>query len=361
MLTDLLSLVLKINIPTFAHYFFKTMQNIEAFKELISLPKRIVITTHVKPDADALGSSLGLSGILLKLGHQVSIITPTKYPDFLNWMEGNADIIVFIGNENKSAYLVENADIIFCLDFSSLSRIENLGNLVKISKAKKVLIDHHLDPEDFADFVLWSTEAAATAELVFDLIGLISEKDKITKGIAEALYAGIMTDTGNFKHSNTTPKIFRTVAELIEFGANNTKVSNAIYDSSSLNRLKLLGFSLSERLYVIESSKTAFIVLSKEDQDNFKYQIGDTEGFVNYGLSIKGVNMAAIFIEKKNKVKMSFRSIGEFSVNKLARDNFNGGGHKNAAGGISEDTLEATVEKFKHLVNKYANQLNYEL
>jgi len=339
---------------------FSIMQNLEAFKELISLPRRIVITTHVKPDADALGSSLGLSGILLKLGHQVTVITPTEYPDFLNWMEGNADVIVFTDNEDKSAYLVENADIIFCLDFSSLNRIEKLGDLVKVSEAKKVLIDHHLEPENFADFMLWSTEAAATAELVFELIELIAEKDKITKGIAEALYAGIMTDTGNFRHSNTTPKVFRTVAELIEYGANNTKVSNAIYDSNSLDRLRLLGYALSERLVVIEASNTAYIVLSKEDQDKFKYQTGDTEGLVNYGLSIKGINMAAIFIEKDNKVKMSFRSIGEFSVSKLARNNFSGGGHKNAAGGISEDSLKATVEKFKHLVNKHTNELNYE-
>ncbi len=341
-------------------FALRIMKNLEAFKELISLPRRIVITTHVKPDADALGSSLGLSGLLLKLGHQVTVITPTAYPEFLNWMEGNADVLVFTKNEEKSAYLVENADIIFCLDFSSLNRIEKLGDLVNNSDAKKVLIDHHQNPEDFADYVLWSTEAAATAELVYELIEMLGEKDKITKGIAEALYAGIMTDTGNFRHSNTTPKVFRTVAELIEIGANNTKVSNEIYDNNSLDRLRLLGFSLSEKLYVIEESKTAYIILSEADQDRFNYQSGDTEGLVNYGLSIKGVNMAAIFIEKDNKVKMSFRSIGQFSVSDLARDNFSGGGHKNAAGGISEDSLEATVEKFKHLVHKHTNELNYE-
>ena len=337
------------------------MRNIDEFKELISLPRRIVITTHVKPDADALGSSLGLAGLLLKLGHQVTVITPTEYPEFLYWMEGNSDVLIFnAGNQDKSAYLVENADIIFCLDFSNLDRIDELGELVKSAEGKKVLIDHHLNPDDFADFVLWSTEAAATAELVFDLIGLLGEKERVTKGIAEALYAGIMTDTGNFSHSNTTPKVFRTVAELIELGANNTKVSNEIYNNNSLNRLKLLGFSLSERLYVIEESNTAYIVLSEKDQENFEYQTGDTEGLVNYGLSIKGVNMAAIFIEKDDQVKISFRSIGDFSVSKLARDYFNGGGHKNAAGGMSEESLEATVVKFKHLVNKHSNELNYE-
>ena len=341
--------------------FLRAMQNLDEFKELISLPRRIVITTHVKPDADALGSSLGLSGLLLKLGHQVTVITPTEYPEFLDWMEGNSDVVVFnAGNQDKSSYLVENADIIFCLDFSSLDRIDELGELVKKAEGKKVLIDHHLNPEDFADFELWSTEAAATAELVFDLIEMIGEKDRVTKGIAEALYAGIMTDTGNFKHSNTTPKVFRTVAELIELGANNTRVSNEIYDSNSLNRLKLLGFSLSERLYVIEESNTAYIVLSEKDQENFEYQTGDTEGLVNYGLSIKGVNMAAIFIEKDHRIKMSFRSIGDFSVSSLARDYFSGGGHKNAAGGISEESLEATIEKFKHLVSKHTNELNYE-
>lgn len=337
------------------------MQNLAAFKELISLPKRIVITTHVKPDADALGSSLGLAGFLQKSGHQVTVITPTDYPEFLHWMDGNKDVLVYNeGNEEKSGYLVENADIVFCLDFSSLDRIEGLGELVRKSEAQKVLIDHHLEPEDFADFVLWSTEAAATAELVYDLIEMLEETEKITIGIAEALYAGLMTDTGNFRHPSTTPKVHHIVAELIELGADVSKVANLIYDNYSLQRLKLMGFALSERLQVIEEYNTAYFALSKEDQARFNYQTGDTEGLVNYGLSIKGINMAAFMRESDDKIKMSFRSIGNFSVKKFASEYFNGGGHKNAAGGVSCDSLEATVERFKQLVTKHSKELKHE-
>ena len=227
------------------------MQDLAALKEILALPKRIVITTHIKPDADALGSSLGLAGYLLKLGHQVSVITPTNYPEFLYWMEGNEHVVIFNeGNEEKSSYLVQNADVIFCLDFSSLHRIGQLGNFVRQSEAKKVLIDHHLDPEDFADFVLWSTEAAATSELVFDFIELLDDKERITRGMAEALYAGIMTDTGNFRHPSTSPRVHIIVAELMELGADVSRVSNLIYDNNSLDRIKLLGFALLERLYV---------------------------------------------------------------------------------------------------------------
>ena len=337
------------------------MQNLEAFKALISLPKRIVITTHVKPDADALGSSLGLAGFLQKSGHQVTVITPTDYPDFLAWMDGNKDVIVFTeDNQEKSAYLVENADIIFCLDFSSLDRIEELGDLVRQSEAVKVLIDHHLEPEDFAEYVLWSTEAAATAELVYDLIEMLNEKEKITIGIADALYAGLMTDTGNFRHPNTTPKVHHIVADLIELGADTSKVANLIYDNYSYQRLKLMGFALSERLYVLEEFKTAYFAISQEDLVEFDYQTGDTEGLVNYGLSIKGVNMAAFMRESDGKIKMSFRSIGDFSVKKLACEHFNGGGHKNAAGGVSYESLEDTVEKFKKLLPKYSKELKHE-
>jgi phosphoesterase RecJ-like protein len=337
------------------------MQNLAAFKELISLPKRIVITTHVKPDADALGSSLGLAGFLQKTGHQVTVITPTDYPEFLNWMDGNKDVLIFgEDTREKAGYLVDNADIVFCLDFSSLDRIEDLGQLVRESEAQKVLIDHHLEPEDFAEYVMWSTEAAATAELVYDLIEMLEEKEKITIGIAEALYAGLMTDTGNFRHPSTTPKVHHIVADLIELGADVSKVANLIYDNYSFQRLKLMGFILSERLEVIEEYNTAVFALSKEDQNKFNYQTGDTEGLVNYGISIKGINMAAFMRESDGKIKISFRSIGDFSVKKFASEYFNGGGHKNAAGGISCDSLEATVERFKQLLTKHSKDLKNE-
>ncbi|MEO9968109.1 MAG: bifunctional oligoribonuclease/PAP phosphatase NrnA [Reichenbachiella sp.] len=337
------------------------MQNIAAFKELLELPKRIVITTHIKPDADALGSSLGLAGYLLKQGHQVCVITPTDYPKFLNWMEGNDDVLIFDGNEEKSKYLVENADLIFCLDFSSLNRIGELGKLVAESDAEKVLIDHHLNPETFAKYVLWSTEAAATAELVYDLIEMLGDTETLTKGMAEALYAGLMTDTGSFKHPSTTPHVHNIVANLMELGADCSKVSHKIYDSNSLDRMRLLGFALYERLEIIEGSNVAYFYLTLEDKKRFKYQTGDTEGLVNYGLGIDGVNVSAIFIEDPDKVKISFRSYGDIPVNELSRKYFNGGGHKNAAGGASDDDLQTTINKFRELVQNQTKELNYEV
>lgn len=336
------------------------MQNLAALKEKLSLPKRIVITTHVKPDADALGSSLGLAGYLLKLGHQVCVITPTDYPEFLTWMEGNEDVLVFEDDKEKSSYLVDNADLIFCLDFSSLSRIGELGDMVSNSEAEIVLIDHHLNPETFAKYVLWSTEAAATAELIYDLIEMLGDVDKITKGIAEAMYAGLMTDTGNFKHPSTTPHVHNIVASLMELGADISKVSHLIYDQNSFDRMRLLGFALSERLQVIEGTNVAFFYLTSEDKKMFNYQTGDSEGLVNYGLSIKGVNVSAIFIEEDELVKISFRSFGDIQINELSRKYFNGGGHKNAAGGASFDGLEAAINKFKELVQKQTKELNYE-
>lgn len=337
------------------------MQNLAAFKELLELPKRIVITTHIKPDADALGSSLGLAGYLLKQGHQVCVITPTDYPKFLEWMEGNDDVLVFEGNEEKSKYLVENADLIFCLDFSSLNRIGELGEMVAASDAEKVLIDHHLNPETFAKYVLWSTEAAATAELVYDLIEMLGDAETLTKGMAEALYAGLMTDTGNFRHPSTTPHVHNIVANLMELGADVSKVSHNIYDNNSLDRMRLLGFALNERLEIIDGSHVAFFYLTLEDKEKFKYRTGDTEGLVNYGLSIEGIKVSAIFIEDPDKVKISFRSFGDIPVNELSRKYFNGGGHKNAAGGSSSEDLQTTINKFRELVLKQTKELNYEV
>lgn len=336
------------------------MQNLAALKEKLSLPKRIVITTHIKPDADALGSSLGLAGYLLKLGHQVRVITPTDYPEFLNWMDGNEDVLIFEGNEDKLRYLVENADLVFCLDFSSLNRIGELGEMVRQSEAEKVLIDHHLNPETFAQYVLWSTEAAATAELVFDLIEMLGDTEKITKGMAEAIYAGLMTDTGNFRHPSTTPHVHNIVAQLMELGADISKVSHNVYDNNSLDRMRMLGFALSERLEVIEGTHVAFFYLTMEDKKRFNYQTGDSEGLVNYGLGIKGIKVSAIFIEDEDKVKISFRSFGDIPVNELSRKYFNGGGHKNAAGGASFDDLQTTINKFKELVMGQTKELNYE-
>ena len=266
------------------------MQDFQAFKELLNSPKNIVIVTHHKPDADALGSSLGLAGYLKKKHHEVKVITPTDYPQFLFWMSGNDDVIIYNeGNQLKSQQLVNQADLIFCLDFSSLHRINELGELVREADAIKVLIDHHLDPEDFAQYKFWSTKAAATAELVYQLIVDLGDGIMIDQDIAEALYAGIMTDTGSFRHSNTTQNVHQVSAHLIALGADTHKVSKLIYDSNSIDRVKFTGFAISERLVVLEEYNTAYMAISEEDLKRFNSKTGDTEGLVNYALSIQGI------------------------------------------------------------------------
>ncbi|GAA0891470.1 bifunctional oligoribonuclease/PAP phosphatase NrnA [Fulvivirga kasyanovii] len=338
------------------------MQNLEAFKTVISSPKKVVITTHHKPDADALGSSLGLAGYLKKKGHEVSVITPTDYANFLAWMKGNDEVIIFNeGNEEKSGKLISEADMIFCLDFSSLNRINELGEMVRQSEAVKVLIDHHLEPEDFADFVYWSTEAAATAELVYDLICDLGDKQLIDKDLAESLYAGIMTDTGSFKHPNTTKNVFNVCAELVEIGADTAKVSKLVYDTNSLDKVKFLGFALNEKLKVLDEFNTAYFAVSADELKRFNSKTGDTEGLVNYALSIEGIKFAAVIIDRTEAIKMSFRSIGDFSVNEFARKHFEGGGHKNASGGKSDLSLEETVKKFESVLNEYKNELSTKI
>ncbi len=324
----------------------------------MSSPISVVVTTHHKPDADALGSSLALAGYLKKKGHTVRVISPTDYPDFLSWMKGNDEVLIFEGDEERCKELVEEADVVCCLDFSSLKRLNELGEIVRNSESKKVLIDHHLDPDDFADFTYWSTAAAATAELVYQLIAELGEGHLLDADLADCLYAGIMTDTGNFKHPNTTQHVFEVCAQLVNLGANTAQVAKLIYDSNSLNRVKFLGFALSERLTILPEYHTAYFAISQEDLKQFESQTGDTEGLVNYALSIEGIKFAALIIDRSIMIKISFRSIGDFSVSEFSRSHFEGGGHKNAAGGKSDLSLEDTVEKFEQLLSEYKDQLS---
>ncbi len=334
------------------------MQNLESFRELLSSPRTIVITTHPKPDADALGSSLGLAGYLKKKNHTVQVITPTDYPRFLHWMQDNEEVLVYNeGNEEKAAQLVANADVIFCLDFPSLNRIDAMGELVRQATAKKVLIDHHLGPEHFADYEFWDTGAAATCQLIFELIEALGDLQYIDLPIGECLYAGIMTDTASFRHPNTTKKVHLISAELIGLGVQTNKVQRLVYDNQTEERLRFLGYSLLNKLVVLPEYHTAYFAISAEELQRFHSQTGDTEGLVNYGLSIEGVVMAVLIIDRGENVKLSFRSVGDFSVNDLARQHFQGGGHKNAAGGKSDLNLEETVQKFLQLLSRYKNEL----
>jgi bifunctional oligoribonuclease and PAP phosphatase NrnA len=338
------------------------MENLQAFKAFISRPRKAVIITHFKPDADALGSSLGLAGFLRKKGHKVQVITPSDYPHFLAWMPGNDEVLALSKESNdlekKATELIAKANVIFCLDFSGLARINVLGEMVKKSKAKKVLIDHHLEPEKFADFVQWDELSASTSGLVFELIKELDEESQVDEGIANCLYAGLMTDTGGFRHNNTTQKEFLMASELVGMGANPSEVARLIYDNSTLERLRLTGYVLSEKLQVLPEYRTAYMTISSGELKKFGSQTGDTEGLVNYGLSISGIRLAVLMYDRKEEIKLSFRSIGNFSVNEFARKHFEGGGHRNAAGGSSRLTLEQTLKKFLALLPEYQAQLN---
>ncbi len=322
-------------------------------KAYLSKPRKVVITTHKGPDGDAMGSSLALYNYLLKKGHLVHVITPNDYPSYLKWMKGDEHVIEYCFNEEKAKKITESAEIIFCLDFNTLTRIDSYATVLERSNALRVLIDHHQQPDTF-DFNFSDTSACSTAQLIFEFFELLEDADEIDQDIAECLYAGIMTDTGNFRFSSVSAKTHQIVSFLMEKGARNDWVYDQIHDNNSVNRLKLLGYCLSEKMEIVDDLAVAIITLNKEELNRFNFKKGDTEGIVNYALSVEGVNVAAFMVERDGIIKISFRSKGNISVNQLARDHFNGGGHINAAGGVASTIKEATT-KFKRTILNYIN------
>ena len=317
-----------------------------------------MITTHHKPDGDAMGSSLGLYNYLIQQGHHVKVITPTDYPDFLSWMPGNGEVIIYTDNVQQSAELVAAAELIFCLDFNTLSRINELGELVRTSHALKVMIDHHLEPEDFDDYRHWDIKACASAQLVYDfIVNQLHHKELIDKDVATCLYTGIMTDSASFKLPNTTSSVHRIVADLIDLGANNATIHDQVYSNISEERLRFTGYCISNKLEVFHEFNTSLITVNKSELEHYHVETGDTEGIVNYGLSIEGVKLTAFIVERKGKVKLSLRSKGEFPANEICKKYFNGGGHRNAAGGESTDSLAEVIEKFKSILPTYKKLL----
>ncbi len=334
------------------------MLKLASLKEFLAEPKHIVITTHPKPDGDAMGSSLGLYNYLILNGHQVNVITPTDYPTFLQWLPSNSDVIIYTEKSEQSQQLVASADLIFCLDFNSLVRINEMGNYVRESKAKKVLIDHHLEPEGFEDYTLWTTSACATAQLVYEfIVNVMGDRHLLNKDIASCLYTGIMTDTGSFRFRSTTSNVHRIVADLIDCGADNTLIHQLVYDDFSETRLRFLGHCLLNKLEVLDEYNSAIIVITKQELEEYKISTGDTEGIVNYALSITGIRLAILIIERQDVVKLSIRSTGDFPANEICKKYFNGGGHRNAAGGFSNEKIEAVREKFNLILPEYKSQL----
>lgn len=334
------------------------MQELTALKELLAHPRHIVITTHHKPDGDAMGSSLGLYNYLIQKGHHVRVISPSDYPVFLHWLPNNPEVVIYTEKPEQSEKYVHEADIIFCLDFNTLSRINELGEVVREAKAKKVMIDHHLEPEGFDDFRHWSINACATAQLVYDLIAnVFREPHLINKDVATCLYTGIMTDSGSFRFPTTTPQVHYIVAELISKGAENWKIHQLVYDNFSEDRLRFLGYCLLNKLEVLPEFNTAIIVVTAAELQQYKISTGDTEGLVNYALTINGIRLAALIIERPDRVKLSLRSIGDFPANEICKKYFNGGGHRNAAGGSSAEPLDRTVARFKSILPEYKSLL----
>lgn len=324
----------------------------------LSTPRKIVITTHHRPDGDAMGSSLGLYNYLVLKGHQVQVITPSEYPDFLHWLSGHENVLDFEKNPGESKMKLNESELIFCLDFNWLSRVEGLEPLLRASTVPKVLIDHHLKPENVFTYSFSYPDACSTCELIYQFIDSAGDADLLNQSIAESLYCGIMTDTNSFRYESMKADTHRIIAKLMEAGAVNYKVHEQVYDHSTENRLRLLGYSLKEKLTVLNDFKTAYISLSENELQMFNFKSGDTEGLVNYALSIEGVKMAAFFSERDGMTKISFRSKGNFSVQELSSKYFEGGGHKNASGGKSILSLESTVQKFLDILPFYKSKLN---
>ncbi len=336
-----------------------TKQDISSIKQLLSTPKQIVIVPHKNPDGDAIGSSLGLYLYLSKLNHDVKIIAPNDYPNFLKWMPEEPSIIKYESQRELSNTLIDDADVIFTLDFNALHRVGEMESPLQNSKGIKIMIDHHQQPDGYASFMYSDTRMSSTCEMIYNFIAMLDDSNVIDKDISTCLYAGIMTDTGSFRFPSTSSKTHHVIADLMEKGANNAAIHNAIYDTNSPERLQLLGCAL-RNLKVLPDFKTAYITLSQDELNKFNFKKGDTEGFVNYGLSIENIVFAAIFIEHKQEgiIKISLRSKGDFSVNEFARTHFEGGGHTNAAGGKSDLGLNDTIEKFISILPSYKNALN---
>ncbi len=312
---------------------------------------KVCVLSHTNPDGDALGSALALGGILRNFGFaKVSVVMPNNFPDFLSWMPWSKDVIIGTKNPKAAMLAITEASVIFCVDFNALERTENLQGYLAKSKAKRVLIDHHPQPGDSFDLYFSEVGASSTAELVYELACLLTLESFISLEVAECLYAGIITDTGSLSYSCNNPRTYQIVANLVSIGVDAAYLQRLIYNTFSENRLRLLGFSLSERLVVMHSCRTAYIRLGKQDLQKYSFAIGDTEGIVNYAMSIKDVDLAAIFLQYNDYVKISFRSSGPIDVNEFARNHFNGGGHSNASGGKSPESLDETVSRFERLV-----------
>lgn len=325
--------------------------NFEEVSNKLKEVENIVISSHQSPDGDAIGSSLALWHFLKKIGVSSKIVIPDSIPPFLKWMKGIDEIVVFEGNEELASQLIKEADVFFALDYNEAFRAgKSVGQLIVESNSYKIMIDHHLHPSEMADWMMSDTSVCSTAQLIYEFIEGLNAIEALDPIVAEGIYVGLVTDSGSFRFPSVDARTHEIVAHLMRIGLNHSRVHESLFDVNSLNRLRLMGYSLSEKLKVLPNIPVAVIYLSKAELDRMDNQKGSTEGLVNYALSVEGVKMAAFIKEDIAKVKMSFRSKGDIAVNEFSSKYFQGGGHKNAAGGVSFDSFEETITKFEKVI-----------
>jgi phosphoesterase RecJ-like protein len=327
------------------------MRPIQDAFPLLHTPKKIFITTHHKPDGDAIGSMLGLYHYLVKKGHSVTAVSPSELPDFLMWLPGVEQLLNYEAESKLASKALQESEVIFGVDFNDFSRTKHLTTLLEEATQPKILIDHHLMPKPVWDYGMSIPEKSSTCEMVYDFIKLADDGNLIDTAIAQCLYTGVLTDTGSFRFPVTTASVHEMVADLKHRGLNHSIIHEEIYDSWSLRRMQFLGYVLLEKMEIFPKYNAGLIALSRKDMKLFDITTGDTEGLVNYPLSISNVRFATLITERSDEVKMSFRSKGDFDVSRFAREHFNGGGHFNASGGRSTASFMDTVTRFKEILS----------
>ncbi|NDW08134.1 bifunctional oligoribonuclease/PAP phosphatase NrnA [Dysgonomonas sp. 520] len=330
-----------------------SQEKISQVEDFLDKYDKIVIVTHVSPDGDAIGSALGLCHYLTDLGNDVTVIVPNSFPNFLRWLKGAKDILIYEKYAEFANKLIAEADLIFCLDFNILKRIGDMGLSVEASKAKKVLIDHHPDPANFCDVTISYPQISSTSELIFRLICRMGDFEQMSKESADAIYTGMMTDTGGFSYNSNNPEIYYIIGELLKKGINKDQIYSNVYHSYTEDRFRMMGYALSEKMKVFHDCKSALITLTKEEQQRFKAQKGDTEGFANLPLNIKDIVFSAFMREDEGMIKLSFRSQGDFPCNTFSSQYFNGGGHLNAAGGEFFGSMQDAIDRFEKALPKF--------
>ena len=335
------------------------MKPVSEIFALLPEPRNVVITFHQKPDADAMGSALGLYNFLIRFNDNVTVISPTNWAGFLSWMPGAKKVLDFEIQNEKAVKALEEAEWLFCLDFNVLSRTRNMEPVIQNLSCTKILIDHHQQPQTEAfDYGISDTSKSSTAEMVFDFIVNSGYSEKINAEVSECLYAGVMTDTGSFRFNSTSADVHRMVAKLKERGLDHSKIHENLFDNFMEGRFRFFGNTLLNRMEIFYEYNTALISIPQKDLIKYNVKTGDTEGLVNFPLSIKGIKLAAVIIDRGDERKSSFRSKGGFDVNTFARKYFNGGGHFNAAGGRNTEPLDEVIAKFKKAIRENKEQLN---